>query len=266
MRLSRLAPLVVLTALLLIAGPLFARAGESQRHRRVISGITGYTYTTTFQATENPFSEGGAWINGAKTGKDWKDIQTVPGQAYGPTNFATSHYDDATAVLAGTWSADQEVEAKVFSSNQLSGSDYEEVEIRLRTTIRPNSITGYEILWRVNHDGSQYHQIGRWLGPIGVSGGCALHCAFEAAPNSLHPGDAENGMQAGDGLPGISNGDVVRARIVGTTITTYINDAQMESFTDTMYATGSPGIGHWYHATSGSPTDFGFTRVTVRGL
>lgn len=224
------------------------------------------SYATSFALTENPISEGGKWSNGAFPGLDWQNMRSVGGLVYGTQSGAGGPpYDDSTAILTGTWSPDQEVEAVVKSLNQQgSAGNYQEVELRLRTKISQNAITGYEINFRCTHDGSQYHQVGRWLGPIGT-GGCGLHCAFEACPNSLHPGDAENGMEVADGLPGISDGDVIKASIQGTRIRTYINGVVMQDFTDTMYATGQPGIGHWWRG-AGAVDDFGFTRVTVRQL
>lgn len=228
------------------------------------------TYTTSFAAAENPLSEGGRWIHGATTGVDWKDMRSSVGLAYGTQDGSGGPpYNDSTAVLSptfwGQWSADQEVEATVKSINQLgSAGNYQEVELRLRTGIIGHVLSGYEINFRCTHDGSQYHQIGRWFGPIGTAG-CGLHCAFEACPNSLHPGDAENGMVVGDGLPGISDGDIIKASIVGNRIRTYINGVVMQDFTDDVFSTGQPGIGHWWKG-AGAVNDFGLTSVTVREL
>jgi len=247
-------------------------------------------YNTVFPLTENPISEGGNWISGGSTGLDWVNVQTTSGLAFGGANFTTSHYDDATAVISGTWSANHKVEACVKSLNQVNGtSDFEEVEIRLRTTISAHSIAGYEVNWACFHNGNQYHQIGYWYGPIGVQGGCALGCAFDAVPNSIN--SAGNGMDAThgngiagnlaqNGFPGLYDGDTVGAQIVGTRITTWIIYGPhspnpgvkviLQDFDDTggtgggaKFTTGNPGIGHWFNSASGSVSDYGFTTLAV---
>lgn len=64
-------------------------------------------YRTSFAATEAPISEGGIWINGAAVGLSWQDMRMTPGLAYGPANFLSNTYDDATAVLSGAWHPDR---------------------------------------------------------------------------------------------------------------------------------------------------------------
>ncbi len=103
------------------------------------------TYSTSFPLTENPISESGKWINGAATGLDWTNVRTTPGLAFG-TETGSINYNDATAVLAGTWGSTQTAQATVAVSSASSASGvFEEVELRLRTTITAHSITGYEI-------------------------------------------------------------------------------------------------------------------------
>src|SRR4051795_227803 len=41
------------------------------------------SYSTSFPLAENPFSEGGNWINGRVDGLDWADVRSTPGFAYG---------------------------------------------------------------------------------------------------------------------------------------------------------------------------------------
>jgi hypothetical protein len=47
-----------------------------------------------------------------------------------------------TALLTGTWGKNQTVKAKVFSRNQTE-KYYQEVEIRLRSTLTRHRCTGY---------------------------------------------------------------------------------------------------------------------------
>ena len=52
-----------------------------------------------------------------------------------------------TAVLAGEWGRNQYVTGRVFSRNQTE-QYFQEVEIRLRSTIAPHVCTGYEVFFR----------------------------------------------------------------------------------------------------------------------
>ncbi len=95
------------------------------------------------------FSEGGNWINGQTTGVDWHDMSTTPGLAIG--HQSGSSYTDGTALLTGSWGPDQTVEAVVHAVNP-KDSCYQEVELRLRSTLTPGSCTGYEILVQGDQD------------------------------------------------------------------------------------------------------------------
>ena len=105
--------------------------------------------------------------------------------------------------MTGVWRQDQTTEATVRSVSQNS-SIFEEVELRLRTTISPSRITGYEINFRCTRDGSQYVQIVRWNGPLG-------DFTYVATTTG----------------PGIRDGDVVKATIVGNVISAYINGVRV---------------------------------------
>ncbi len=41
------------------------------------------SYRTSFQHDEDPISEGGIWVNGARDGIDWADVVVRNGVAYG---------------------------------------------------------------------------------------------------------------------------------------------------------------------------------------
>lgn len=199
------------------------------------------TYTTSFPATENPISQGGRWINGAVTGLDWANVQTTAAFAFG-TQTGSGGTDDSTAVLTGAWGPDQTVQATYQRTGTLpSAPIYEEVELRLRTTITANSITGYEVLFQASSVSNAYIQIVRWNGPF----------------NDFTYVIDRNG-------PGINAGDVLKATIVGSTITAYINDVSVLSGADTTYTSGAPGIGFFLAGTDSSHnSEFGFTAFTA---
>jgi hypothetical protein len=191
------------------------------------------TYSTTFPLSESVISESGNWINGKTTGVLWKDVSTIPGLAFG-TESGSTMYDDSTAVLTGTWNSNQMAQATVHTVNQNS-SIFEEVELRLRTTITANSITGYEFNFRCTSDGSQYAQIVRWNGPLG----------------SWTLLDSRSG-------PGLHDGDVIKATAKGSTLTIYVNGTALFSVTDSTFTNGSPGIGFYnQNGTTSNNKDYG---------
>jgi len=161
-------------------------------------------------------------------------VRSIPGLVFG-TESGSVAYDDSTAVVAGRWNPDQMAQATVRTVNQNRDCS-EEVELRLRTTITAHSITGYEINFRCTSDGSQYVEIVRWNGPLGD---------FTYVKRAAGPG--------------LRDGDTVKATIVGSTITAYINGKAVAQGTDSTYKTGSPGIGFYLHGATGVNGDFGFT-------
>jgi hypothetical protein len=201
---------------------------------------TGSTYSTNFQIAENPISESGKWVNGKELGIDWANIATIPSLAYG-TESGGGGYDDSTALLTGTWGSDQMAQATVHGVNQ-NDNIYEEVELRLRSSLSAHRSTGYEINFRCSKTASAYTQIVRWDGPLGK---------FEYL-------NSQKGAKYG-----VADGDVVKATIVGSVITAYINGVQVLQATDSTFATGSPGMGFFLQGTSGVNTDYGFSSFTA---
>ena len=222
-----------------------------------------HTYSTTFQKTENPISEGGKWMGGSLAGRDpgkvnsstggrlFGDVQTANGLSFGvdePTEFG-----DPTAILAGTWGPTQTAWAKVKIIKLPLGNCCHEVELRLRMTITDRSITGYEAYCSVMPDNAYCH-IARWNGPNGS------YWNFEKpiGPNSL------------------ADGDVIKATVTGTDpviITLYKNNVQIAQAVDTGAAgggngaygpwkSGNPGIGYFDNIDN-NWKDFGLSSFSV---
>ena len=219
---------ILVAPLALLSGAQSQVAGAPDRSPRV--------HSTSFGADEVPISEHALWINGHAVGLDWKDVSTKSGLAFGADSSGHPHYDDPTAILSGVWGPNQTVQAKVHTVNQNINPVDEEVEIRLRTTISPHWNSGYEINFRCRHDGSQYVEIVRWNGRLGdftylrqVSG------------------------------PGLYDGDVVRASMVGSVIIAFINGNQVAQATDTTFTQGNPGMGFYLDGKAGLNADYGFT-------
>ena len=126
--------------------------------------MTPRSYTTTFPLTENPISEGGNWINGGTDGLDGTDVSTTPGLAIGHQVGAS--FTDATALLTGTWGPDQMATATVHTVNQ-NDACFQEVELRLRSTISAHVNTGYEISFHMSQTSQAYLIIVRGNGAVG---------------------------------------------------------------------------------------------------
>ncbi len=208
---------------------------------RGVAAQGGRTYTTNFPLTENPMSEGGNWVNGQAAGLDWKNFRTTAGFAFGTQNGSGGPpYDDSTAILSGTWGPNQTVQATVRTTNQRSDA-YQEVELRLRTTLGAHVNSGYEINWRCTHDGSQYQQIVRFNGPLN---------------SYTYLADIRGGR-------GLYDGDVIRATMIGNVITVYQNGTQIAQVSDSTFSSGSPGLGHWLRGPAETVDDYGFTSFSA---
>ena len=228
--------------LLFSSGLLWSPHSASLRRQAPspISSATYGSYATNFAATENPISEGGKWISGKSVGLDWSDVATTPGLAFGTqsgTESGAKRYDDSTALLTGAWGPDQTVEATVHTVNQ-NDSIYEEVELRLRSSLSSHQATGYEINFRCSKTANAYAQIVRWDGPVG---------RFTYLNDKRGP------------QYGIADGDVVMATIQRNVITAYINGVQVLQAADDTYTGGSPGMGFYLEKTPYVNRDYGFT-------
>jgi hypothetical protein len=220
------------------------------------------SYSTRFQLNENPISESGMWLSGKRDGIDFADVVTSNGLARGgATRMAVAErrveqgnlesstpgaavpegdYDDPAAVLTGTWGRNQHAKARVFSRNPTE--DYfQEVEIRLRSTITPHSSTGYEVFWRCLKTDTGYAEIVRWNGKVGDWTSLAR----------------KQGPQFG-----VQDGDLVEATMVGNVIRSFINGVEVLSVTDDTFTEGNPGIGFNFGC-GDTYVDHGFTSFEV---
>jgi hypothetical protein len=210
------------------------------------------TYTTNFPNTENPISEGANWKNGALDGVDWTNCRTKQGLVFGTENGTNGNqYDDSTCILTGTWGPLQIVQATVFSQNQ-NDAYFQEVELRLHSTMSAHGCTGYEVLFRVLYPGG-YVTIVRWDGPLGKF--------------------TYLNQKAESSYKGIQKGDVVKASVdANGLIIGYVNGVEVIRAIDTTYVGGNPGIGFWLKARggllrrgqgTGTNADFGFSAFTA---
>jgi hypothetical protein len=228
---------------------------------RPIQGTLVRSYSTRFEGTEVPISEGGAWLNGRKDGIDWCDVLLGDGHAYGEKSRMNSaerraeqafggatadpavvegDYDDPAAVLSGSWGRNQSAKSTVFARNP-TDDYFQEVEIRLRSSIAPSWCDGYEVFWRCSQSEAAYAEIVRWNGKIGD---------FTSLARKM-------GSQFG-----VKHGDIVEATIVGNEIRSYINGVEVLSATDDRFPTGSPGVGFNFFV-GDTNVDHGFSSFEV---
>src|SRR5271157_3851099 len=221
----------LITAILVVLTPavMTAQPTDARRPKR--------SYSTRFLLDEDPISEGGKWINGGKDGIDWYNI-IKNGVAYGAVSQGA--YTDPTALLAGTWGKNQTVKATVCSRNQTE-KYYQEVEIRLRSTLSPHHCTGYEVFWRCLKSQNAYAEIVRWNGKVGDWTSLNKHTGAQY---------------------GVKDGDLVEATIAGDVIKGYVNGVEVISATDNTYKEGNPGMGFNFGVEQGNG-DFGFTSYEV---
>lgn len=226
----------LMTAVLLFSAPaaINLQRPEVEKHRaRPVE-----SYTTRFRQDEAPISEGGRWLNGGKDGLDWYNVVITGGVAHG--ELSHGEFTDPTALLTGTWGKNQRVKARVFSRNPTERY-YQEVEIRLRSTLTPHRCTGYEVFWRCLKTPNAYVEVVRWNGKVK---------------------DWTSLRKLSGAKYGVKDGDLVEATVNGNVIRGFVNGVEVISVTDDTYAQGSPGMGFNY-GVGQSNGDFGFTSYEV---
>ena len=138
------------------------------------------SYRTDFPTDEDPVSEDGMWLNGKKDAIDWTDCIVSNGFIHGaPSRMnvlekrseqgnlgdeeeaPVGDYDDPTSVLSGEWGPNQHGKATAHVENPTEDW-FQEVQIRLRHTVQPSSISGYEIFFRCLKGELGYAEIVRW--------------------------------------------------------------------------------------------------------
>ena len=119
---------------------------------------------------------------------------------------------------------------------------YEEVELRLRSSLSPHNCTGYEVMFRCSKSPKAYCNIARWDGILGA------WMMLKETHGSQY---------------GVAGGDVVKASIKGDMITVWINGVQVTQTRDYLFTSGNPGIGFYIEGTTGVDNQYGFSRFTA---
>ena len=189
--------------------------------------VSGNIFSTNFDLTENPISEGGKWVNGQSTGLLWSNVQTGSGNAYASRlvdSGGVGRYSDPIAHLSTAFmafSASQYAQGTVHRvlgyDNPIGGH---EIELLLRFQINANNARGYEVLWG---DGGSIVLV-RWNGPNG------------------------NYTELASSVPSIAvDGDVLRAEIRSDNRVRVFKNGVLvlTGPVDSTFASGQPGIGFW---------------------
>jgi hypothetical protein len=191
-------------------------------------------YSTDFDGTENPLSEGGVWLN---NGLDWTRVQKFNGNAYG-TQSGSGGYDDSYAHLALTaagWPSNVTLSGVVYMPQPILVGTHE-VELLLRWSDSPHVARGYEV--GISYGGDV--GIVRWNGALG-----------DFTP-----------IGSTGRYSGLRDGDVFSATVVGSVISGYVNGVKIAQAVDSTYPGGSPGIG-FFRRILGANSDFGFKSFTA---
>lgn len=212
----------------------------------------GRFYSTSFDANEDPISDGGLWIN---RGLDWTQPRASGGVAFGNQPANDGAFNDSYAQLTGSWSASQRVGGIIFKG---SPSGIMEVELLLRVTSLAHWTTLYECNFA--HDGA-YANVYRWQGPLGTVVGDFIQLAgftISGGPN---------------------NGDLLEAQIVGNVIQIFRTPAgggtRAQVGTDVVdtagagggafLTSGAPGMG-FFRSGGAAESNFGFTSYFAQDL
>lgn len=190
--------------------PRISVAGGSAASTRC--GAGAQSYSTNFALDENPISEGGRWRN---AGLDWTPVATSGGLAFSTQTRNT--YDDSYAFLSG-FGPDQSASAVIrLASGYNPGGASHEVEIILRCSDAPHTISWYEC--NLSWNGG-YAQIMLLNGPLGTFREVTQY-SMPIAPR---------------------DGDVFSASAIGNVITAYLNGVVVARTVDSTLPTGQPGM------------------------
>lgn len=203
------------------------------------------TFTTSWPATENPVSQGGIWTpRGLTDGLDWTNPQTVPGIFFG-TQTGDDGDNDSISLIAGPWTNDIDITGTVHIGTR--PGTFAEIALLLRGAISAHSAKLYECYFSCAASPNRYAHITRWEGPFNS------FTDLVSLDNST--------------APTLNNGDLVRATIVGTLITVYVQGAQVMqhdiSGDTTKWTTGLPGMSN-FAQTLAANSNWGWSSVTCK--
>lgn len=223
---------------------------------KTVGGPITVQYSTTFGSTEDPISEGGAWVKNASN--QWAQVRTIGGNALGSQGIAPNSGNDFndsyTINYAKSWGSDYELDAIIFRDPSISTANHE-VELNGRFVDDADSVRGYEVL--LNKDGAI--QAFRW------------NDAFGSFSPTLTP-------TGSDSVGSVPDGARFKVRYQGDTISVYYSSDGSEptlrctfninEVGSPKYNDGNPAIAFFCRpaADGSNPAHFGFKSVTITKL
>lgn len=210
------------------------------------------SYSTTFALTENPISESGRWQHQCPF---LTTCQTAGGRVYGnqPLPPTAGVYEDAYAILTGTWPTNQRAEGII--DKQTTGG-YEEYEVWVNAADAADFVRGYEVYV---HQAGDYFALTIWLGThLTAAPTIAYFDLTGAGTNNI------TAPQDGDLLWAQRVGNIITGGINGTTYLTF----DVTSGGRTPFTGGAPAIG-FDAGGSGAETantNYGFKSFYATGL
>lgn len=202
------------------------------------------SYSTDFPGTENPISEGGAWI---KPDANMTNVRTLGGHAFG-TQSGSGGYDDSSAYVQDL-PTDVMATATIYRDASI-GSLNHEVELLFRATSNGTETFQYELL--LDKDGTIVWV--KWLGP------------HEFGFFEILDSDSIGPQQTGALLRGrvVTVGDDVQ-------LVAWIKSVGEDEFfecmnvtdSDSPYLTGDHGIGFYINDPSSNPAHWCFSHYEI---
>lgn len=209
------------------------------------------SFFSSFGATENPISEGGAWVSGGIfSGRT--DVQLASGNAYGTMTTFSGNFIDSCCHLSNWNAADHSIECTVHNSSAVTGL---ECELLLRCDITSGHVFAYEIdLYK----GGNGLALVRWD-------------ATTATPNAYEQLRAyvsdEVPLAHGDKVYGEIRGTVIVCKykpVAGSWSTIFTYDTAGDT---TKLTNGKPGMGFWNDTGNGANSpNFAFSDFLATAL
>jgi hypothetical protein len=195
---------------------------------------SGALYSTNFPLAENPISEGSRWLGGFTDGVVFKDVRTSGGRAF--ASGINNTYDDSLAILnSPAIPNDHFVEVVVYIAPGYQAPSSHEIELLLRGNISRSAGPNYAPLYEV-------------LIPFGGTNGSVIY-----QDGSL--GGWQELSTVGSGYDPLVTGDVIRAQIIGSNISVFVNGKIAFTANDSRHKTGKPGMGFFVRP-GGTPQNY----------
>lgn len=199
-------------------------------------------FKVAFTGSEAVISQGGAFL--PATAYDWTPVSVTNGVAH--SSQTRNEYDDSYAIFAGDWGQDYEISGTVYRNPALNESATHEIELNVCAIQTDTNIRLIECLF-AHHGAIEMYS---WAAGYPMNDTARFGYLNSATL----------------GRP-IENGEILKVRKVGNTLTAYVSDQQIVQATNLPFVDGSPAISFFTRPQGGSNAlHFGLTDVTVKRI